>query len=266
MTIQRMDNVGIVVDDVEAAIAFFGELGMELEGKAQIEGLWADRTVGLDGVRCDIAMLRTPDGHGRLELAKYHTLTAISTEPHNPPHNTLDMHRVMSAVDDVDTTVASPASTGRGSRWRGGAVPGQLPALLRPRSRGNHHRAGRAAHLTARRGRPERNDDQHERAAHDDRPSLGSGSGLRGGPCVQAAGDVENGAPTTQTPIRPPRKPAPDLRVQTVPLPWLHRDMAREGVEQSEVSLRVVGDLPVEVEHDDVTEQSAAFDLFALVG
>ncbi|MDF3017554.1 MAG: sle, partial [Thermomicrobiales bacterium] len=62
--IKRMDNVGIVVDDLEAAIAFFVELGMELEGKAQIEGLWADRTVGLDGVRSDIAMMRTPDGHG----------------------------------------------------------------------------------------------------------------------------------------------------------------------------------------------------------
>ena len=73
MTIQRMDNVGIIVDDLEAAIAFFTELGMELEGKAQIEGPWADRTVGLDGVRCDISMMRIPDGHGRLELAKYLT-------------------------------------------------------------------------------------------------------------------------------------------------------------------------------------------------
>ena len=79
---------------------------MELEGKAQIEGPWADRTVGLDGVRCDIAMLRTPDGHGRLELAKYRTPTAISAGPKNPPHNTLGMHRVMFAVDDVDATVA----------------------------------------------------------------------------------------------------------------------------------------------------------------
>jgi catechol 2,3-dioxygenase-like lactoylglutathione lyase family enzyme len=72
-----MDNVGIVVDDLDAAIAFFTELGMELEGKAQIEGLWADRTVGLDGVRRDIAMMRTPDGHGRLELARYLTPAVI---------------------------------------------------------------------------------------------------------------------------------------------------------------------------------------------
>ena len=106
MTIQRMDNVGIVVDDLEAAIAFFVELGMELEGTAQIEGLWADRTVGLDGVRSDIAMLRTPDGHSRLELAKYHNPAVVSAEPENPPPNTLGLHRVMFAVDDIDDVVA----------------------------------------------------------------------------------------------------------------------------------------------------------------
>jgi len=85
MTIQRMDNVGIVVDDLDAAIAFFTELGMELEGKAEIEGIWADRTVGLNGVRSDIAMMRTPDGHSKLELTKYHTPAAIGARPHNPP-------------------------------------------------------------------------------------------------------------------------------------------------------------------------------------
>ena len=106
MTIQRMDNVGIVVEDLDAAIAFFTELGMELEGKAQIEGLWADRTVGLDGVRCDIAMMRTQDGHGRLELTKFHTPTAVSAEPENAPGNTLGMHRVMFAVDDIEDVVA----------------------------------------------------------------------------------------------------------------------------------------------------------------
>ena len=79
---------------------------MELEGKAQIEGLFADRIVGLDGVRCDIAMMRTPDGHGRLELAKYVNPTAISSGSHNPPHNTLGMHRVMFAVDDIEDVVA----------------------------------------------------------------------------------------------------------------------------------------------------------------
>jgi catechol 2,3-dioxygenase-like lactoylglutathione lyase family enzyme len=106
MTLQRMDNVGIVVDDLDAAIAFFTKLGMEREGEAQIEGLWADRTVGLDGVRSDIAMMRTPDGHSKLELTKYHTPAAIAARPLNPPPNTLSLHRVMFAVDDIDDTVA----------------------------------------------------------------------------------------------------------------------------------------------------------------
>ena len=106
MTIQRMDNVGIVVEDLDAAIAFFTELGMELEGKAQIEGLWADRTVGLDGVRSDIAMLRTPDGHSKLELTKYHAPAAVGAEPEKPPPNTLGLHRVMFAVEDIEAVVA----------------------------------------------------------------------------------------------------------------------------------------------------------------
>jgi len=105
-TIQRMDNVAIVVEDLDAAIAFFTELGMELDGKGQIEGLWADRTVGLDGVRSDIAMMRTPDGHSKLELTKYHTPAAVGAEPENPWPNTLGLHRVMFAVDDIDDTVA----------------------------------------------------------------------------------------------------------------------------------------------------------------
>jgi catechol 2,3-dioxygenase-like lactoylglutathione lyase family enzyme len=106
MTIQRMDNVGIVVEDLDAAIAFFTELGMEQEGKAQIEGRWADRTVGLDGVRSDIAMMRTPDRHSKLELTKYHAPAAISAGPNNPPPNTLGLHRVMFAVDDIEDVVA----------------------------------------------------------------------------------------------------------------------------------------------------------------
>jgi catechol 2,3-dioxygenase-like lactoylglutathione lyase family enzyme len=100
-----MDNVAIVVDDLDSAVAFFTELGMELEGRAQIQGVWADRTVGLDGVRSDIAMMRTPDGHGRLELTKYHTPAAADAGPENPPPNTLGLHRVMFAVDDIDDTV-----------------------------------------------------------------------------------------------------------------------------------------------------------------
>jgi catechol 2,3-dioxygenase-like lactoylglutathione lyase family enzyme len=106
VAIQRMDNVAIVVDDLDAAVAFFTELGTELEGKGQIEGLVADRTVGLDGVRTEIAMMRTPDGHGKLELTRYHAPAAIGAEPENPPPNTLGLHRVMFAVDDIRDTVA----------------------------------------------------------------------------------------------------------------------------------------------------------------
>lgn len=105
MAIQRMDNVAVVVDDLEAAIAFFTELGMELEGEAQIEGVWADRTVGLDGVRSAIAMMRTPDGHGKLELTKFRTPAALTAGPVDPPPNTLGLHRVMFAVDDIDDTI-----------------------------------------------------------------------------------------------------------------------------------------------------------------
>jgi catechol 2,3-dioxygenase-like lactoylglutathione lyase family enzyme len=106
MTIQRMDNVGIVVDDLDAAVAFFTELGMELEGKGRVEGVWADRTVGLNGVRSDIAMMRTPDGRSKLELSKYHTPVAAGAASESPPPNTLGLHRVMFAVDDINDTVA----------------------------------------------------------------------------------------------------------------------------------------------------------------
>ena len=108
MTIQRMDNVAIVVDDLDAAIAFFTELGMELEpgGRAVIEGEFADQTVGLDDIRSEIAMMRTPDGHGRLELTKYLHPEASAPSPAVLPPNTLGLHRVMFAVDDLDDTLA----------------------------------------------------------------------------------------------------------------------------------------------------------------
>jgi len=105
MTIQRMDNVAIVVDDLKAAIAFFAELGLELEGEATVEGPWVDRVVGLDGVRSDIAMMRTPDGHGRLELTKFHTPPATTTGP-NARVNTLGMGRIMFAVEDIEEVLA----------------------------------------------------------------------------------------------------------------------------------------------------------------
>ena len=106
MTLQRMDNVLIVVDDLEAAKAFFVELGMELEGETQVEGPWVDRTVGLDGVRADITMLRTPDGHGRVELTRFHTPPAVRAEPENAPANTLGIRRIMFSVDDLDDVLA----------------------------------------------------------------------------------------------------------------------------------------------------------------
>ena len=106
MAIQRMDNVAIVVDDLEAAIAFFVELGMELEDRQSIEGRWAGRVVGLDDLRSEIAMMRTPDGQGGLELTKYHRPTALAASPEIAPPNTLGLHRVMFAVDDIRDTVA----------------------------------------------------------------------------------------------------------------------------------------------------------------
>jgi catechol 2,3-dioxygenase-like lactoylglutathione lyase family enzyme len=105
MTIQRMDNVGIVVDDLDAAVAFFLELGLELDGQAVVEGPWVDRVVGLDDVRADIAMVRTPDGNGRLELTKFHTPQAVSTGL-DAPANTLGIRRIMFAVDDIEDVLA----------------------------------------------------------------------------------------------------------------------------------------------------------------
>ena len=101
-----MDNVLIVVDDLEAATAFFVEIGMELEGEAPVEGLWVDRVVRLDDVRQHVAMLRTPDGHGRLELTKFHNPTAVTAEPKNAPVNTLGIRRIMFAVDDIEDVLA----------------------------------------------------------------------------------------------------------------------------------------------------------------
>jgi catechol 2,3-dioxygenase-like lactoylglutathione lyase family enzyme len=112
MAIQRMDNVLIVVEDLEAAKAFFVELGMELEGETTVEGPWADQVVGLEDVRADIAMLRTPDGHGKVELTRFHRPPAVRAEPENAPANALGIRRIMFAVDDVDDAVARLRSHG----------------------------------------------------------------------------------------------------------------------------------------------------------
>jgi catechol 2,3-dioxygenase-like lactoylglutathione lyase family enzyme len=106
MTLIRLDNVLIVVDDLEAVKAFFVELGMELEGETTVEGPWVDRIVGLENVRSEIAMMRTPDGHGRIELDKFHAPAAVRTEPENAPVNTLGIRRIMFAVDDIEDVLA----------------------------------------------------------------------------------------------------------------------------------------------------------------
>ncbi len=106
MTLKRMDNVLIVVEDLEAAKAFFVELGMELEGETQVEGPSVDQTVGLKGVRADIAMMRAPDGHGRVELTRFHTPAAVRAEPESAPANALGIRRIMFAVEDIDDVVA----------------------------------------------------------------------------------------------------------------------------------------------------------------
>jgi catechol 2,3-dioxygenase-like lactoylglutathione lyase family enzyme len=112
MALQRMDNVLIVVEDLEAAKAFFAELGMELEGETQVEGPWVDSTVGLEDVRADIAMMRIPDGHGRVELTKFHNPPAVRAEPQSAPANALGIRRIMFAVEDIDDVVARLRSHG----------------------------------------------------------------------------------------------------------------------------------------------------------
>jgi catechol 2,3-dioxygenase-like lactoylglutathione lyase family enzyme len=112
MTIQRMDNVLIVVEDLEAAKAFFTELGMELEGETTVEGDWVGRVIGLEDVRADITMMRTPDGHGRVELTRFRRPPAVRVEPEDAPANALGIRRIMFAVDDIDDVVTRLRSHG----------------------------------------------------------------------------------------------------------------------------------------------------------
>ena len=104
MTLKRMDNVGIVVDNLEATIDFFRELGLELEGRFMVEGEWAGRVTGLGDQRVEIAMMRTPDGHSRLELSRFLTPPAVA-DHRNAPVNALGYLRIMFAVDDIDDTL-----------------------------------------------------------------------------------------------------------------------------------------------------------------
>ena len=106
MALRRMDNVLIVVDDLEAAKAFFIELGMEVEGAMPIEGPWADRVIGIDNTKAEIVMMRTPDGHGKIELDKFHAPAALDRDEKNAPVNTLGIRRIMFLVDDIEDVVA----------------------------------------------------------------------------------------------------------------------------------------------------------------
>jgi catechol 2,3-dioxygenase-like lactoylglutathione lyase family enzyme len=118
MTVQRMDHVGIVVDDLAAATEFFVVLGLELQGDGSVEGRWVDRIVGLEGVRADFAMMQTPDGNGRLELVKFHSPSDQGDNRHAPA-NTPGIRHVAFVVDDIDAVVA-------GLRSRGAELVGEL--------------------------------------------------------------------------------------------------------------------------------------------
>jgi catechol 2,3-dioxygenase-like lactoylglutathione lyase family enzyme len=112
MTLRRMDNVLINVENLEAVEAFFAELGMELEGRTTVEGPWAGKVIGLENVRADITMMRTPDGHGRVELSKFYTPPAVRAEPEDAPANALGIRRIMFAVENLDDVVERLRSHG----------------------------------------------------------------------------------------------------------------------------------------------------------
>jgi catechol 2,3-dioxygenase-like lactoylglutathione lyase family enzyme len=106
MAIKRLDHISVVVEDLEAAIAFFTELGMSMVGKGTVEGPWVDRINGLEGIKADIVMMKTPDGHGQLELTRFHNPKLVEIEPKIAPPNTIGLRSVMFTVEDLDDTVA----------------------------------------------------------------------------------------------------------------------------------------------------------------
>src|SRR4051794_16341793 len=119
MAVRRMDHVGIVVEDLDAAIAFFTELGLEQQGRMPVDGSWVDRVVGLDGVSVEIAMMRTPDGKSRLELTKFLAPAVMTGDPYPAPANTLGLRRIMFAVDDIRDVV-------RRLKKKGGELVGEI--------------------------------------------------------------------------------------------------------------------------------------------
>jgi catechol 2,3-dioxygenase-like lactoylglutathione lyase family enzyme len=106
MAIKRLDHISVVVEDLEAAIAFFTELGMSMVGKGTVGGPWVDRINGLEGIKADIVMMKTPDGHGQLELTRFHNPKLVEIEPKIAPPNTIGLRSVMFTVEDLDDTVA----------------------------------------------------------------------------------------------------------------------------------------------------------------
>jgi catechol 2,3-dioxygenase-like lactoylglutathione lyase family enzyme len=146
MTIKRLDHVSVVVDDLAAAIAFFTALGMTREGEMPVEGPWVDRVNGLENVQVDIVMMRTPDGHGRLELTKFRHPKLVEIAPAIAPPNTLGLRSVMFTVDRR-RHCRSPARQRRRTRRQGGPVRGQVQTLLHARPCGHHRRAGRGTLL-----------------------------------------------------------------------------------------------------------------------
>jgi catechol 2,3-dioxygenase-like lactoylglutathione lyase family enzyme len=121
MTVMRLDHVSIVVEDLDAAIAFFETLGLEVEGKMPIEGRWVDRINNIEGLKVDIVMMHTPDGHGKLELTRFRHPPLVDAQPRNPPPNTLGLRSIMFLVDDVDAAVES-------LRPHGGTLIGEVVA------------------------------------------------------------------------------------------------------------------------------------------
>lgn len=153
MALKRMDNIGIVVEDLEAAVNFFRELGLELEGRGAVEGEWAGRVTGLGNQRVEIAMMRMPDGHGRLELSRFLTPPPVA-DHRNAPVNALGYLRVMFAVDDLDDTRSSARAPRPSARLEGAEghakyltlahCPFPSPGTLRRRASQFHGGAGKS--------------------------------------------------------------------------------------------------------------------------
>src|SRR3984957_18561869 len=153
MALKRMDNIGIVVDDLGAMIDFFRELGLELEGQAIIEGEWAGRVTGLRDQRVEIAMLRTPDGQSRIELSRF-LAPPVVADHRNAPVNALGYLRIMFTVEDIDDVLMRLQPRGAQLVGEGVQYEGRVSTLLHPRARGTSHRACPRSRVTRVPGSP----------------------------------------------------------------------------------------------------------------